>query len=98
MKYTQTAQLTGEHSKGITSLVFNASGSFLASASLDGAVCIWDTKTWLLLDVYNSKTPISSIRWATEDSLVCGLSDGILAILVKNGEKASGAMLTRNLC
>ncbi|KAI0702554.1 WD40-repeat-containing domain protein [Earliella scabrosa] len=82
-RYTQTAHLTDGHSGGITAVVFNPDGSFLATAGLDGTVCIWDTKTWLLLDVYRSKAKVTSLAWFDDEALVCGLADGIISSMVK---------------
>ncbi|KAI0713507.1 WD40-repeat-containing domain protein [Earliella scabrosa] len=86
IKYVQTAHLADGHTKGITSVVFNADGSLLASSGLDGAVCVWDTKTWSLLAVYYAKTPVTALAWFTNEALVCGLEDGILSSLVKDND------------
>ncbi len=86
IKYTLSTTLKDGHSKGITSLVFNPEGSLLATGGLDGAVCVWDTKSWKLLDVYYAKTSVTSLAWFTNEALVCGLEDGIMASLVKDGE------------
>ncbi|RDX47415.1 WD40 repeat-like protein [Lentinus brumalis] len=83
--YKPTTHLSGGHSNGITRVAFNPAGSLLASAGLDGTVCIWDTATWSLLDVYYAKTRITAVAWYTDDNLVCGLADGSLSALVKDG-------------
>ncbi|KAI0744910.1 WD40-repeat-containing domain protein [Earliella scabrosa] len=82
--YVQTAHLADGHSKGVTSVVFSTDGSLLASSGLDGAVCIWDTKTWSLLDVYYAKTRVTALAWFTDQALVCGLEDGILSSLARD--------------
>ncbi|RDX39902.1 WD40 repeat-like protein [Lentinus brumalis] len=81
-----TAHLTEAHTKGITSVAFNENGSFLATAGLDGHVCIWDVRTWSLLDTWAAKTPVTSLAWFTDHALICGLSDGILASFHKYEE------------
>ncbi|KAI0742325.1 WD40-repeat-containing domain protein [Daedaleopsis nitida] len=85
IEYANTALLSDGHSKGITSIAFNADGTLLATSGLDGAVCVWDTKTWSIQDIYYAKTPVTSLAWFTENALVCGLQDGILSMLVKDG-------------
>ncbi|RPD78445.1 WD40 repeat-like protein [Lentinus tigrinus ALCF2SS1-7] len=85
--YTQTAHLSGGHSQGITAISFNPEGSLLATASLDGAVCIWSTNTWTLLDVYRAKVAITSLHWFNDNTLVCGLQDGVMSSLVKKEDE-----------
>lgn len=87
--YTQTASLKDGHSKGITSVVFNSDGSLLATAGLDGTACVWDTKNWQLVDIYYAKTAITSLVWFSNDALICGLEDGVLSSLTKDGEVSS---------
>ncbi|RPD60320.1 WD40 repeat-like protein [Lentinus tigrinus ALCF2SS1-6] len=77
--YTQTAHLTDGHSKGVTALAFNSDGSLLATAGLDGTLCIWNTSTWTLSDVYYAKNPIVSVAWYTANALICGLEDGVMS-------------------
>ncbi|KAI0682046.1 WD40-repeat-containing domain protein [Earliella scabrosa] len=83
IRYTQTAHLMDGHSSGITAVVFNPDGSLFATAGLDGTVCVWDTKTWSLSDVYNSKTKVTSLAWFNNEALVCGLADGIISSMIK---------------
>lgn len=96
IEYANTALLSDGHSKGITSIAFNADGTLLATSGLDGAVCVWDTKTWSIQDIYYAKTPVTSLAWFTENALVCGLQDGILSMLVKDGA-VSGTTSSRPL-
>ncbi|KAI0740502.1 WD40-repeat-containing domain protein [Earliella scabrosa] len=86
IRYTQTAHLMDGHSSGITAVVFNPDGSLLATAGLDGTVCVWDTKTWSLSDVYNSKTKVTLLAWFNNEALVCGLADGIISSMIKGEE------------
>ena len=86
IQYTETVQLADGHSKGITSVAFNHDGTLLATSGLDGAVCIWETSDWKLLDIYYAKTPVLSIAWFNKTSLVCGLKDGVLSSVVKDGD------------
>ncbi len=91
VQYAQTAQLSDGHSEGITCVVFNPEGSLLATAGLDGAVCLWNTTTWCLLDIYYSKTPVTALAWYTDTAVVCGLKDGNLCSLIKADGAVSGA-------
>lgn len=92
LHYAQTAHLTEGHSQGITTVKFNPTGSFLATGSLDGSVCVWDTETWKLLDVYYAESRVTSLAWYNDTALVCGLEDGIISSLVKD-DKASGTSI-----
>lgn len=86
---TQIAHLYGEHSERISCLVFNNSGTLLASAGLDGTVCVWNTTTWNLLNVYYSAKGVTVLAWFSETALICGVEDGILSSVVVE-ENVSG--------
>ncbi len=90
--YAQTAHLSEGHSKGITAVAFNGEGTYLATASLDGTVCLWNTSTWGLVDTYRSGKAVVSLTWFANNALVCGLEDGNMSSLVKDDE-VSGAYL-----
>ncbi|KAI0746380.1 WD40-repeat-containing domain protein [Daedaleopsis nitida] len=85
IKYAHTAVLDG-HSKGITNVAFNNNSSLLATAGLDGTVCLWNTSTWKISDIYFSKSAVTGLAWFSDTALVCGLEDGVLSSLVKDGE------------
>ncbi len=93
--YKATTHLSGGHSKGITRVAFNPAGSLLASAGLDGTVCVWDTTTWSLLDVYYAKIRITTVAWYTDTILVCGLEDGFLSALIKDDDVSGSQYSSR---
>ncbi|TFK82789.1 WD40 repeat-like protein [Polyporus arcularius HHB13444] len=74
---------TQDHSLGITSVAFSSAGTLLATAGLDGRVCIWEVKSHKLLHIYTSNTPVISLTWIKngEDSVVLGYEDGNVATL-----------------
>ncbi|KAI0690828.1 WD40-repeat-containing domain protein, partial [Cerioporus squamosus] len=71
------------HDTGITCVAFSCQGTFLASAGLDGRVCIWEVNSQRLLHMYKCETSISSISWMQngEDSLIVGYEDGNVGTL-----------------
>ncbi|RDX51823.1 WD40 repeat-like protein [Lentinus brumalis] len=79
--YKQTAHLQDAHSKGITRLSFNQDGTFLATAGLDGLVCIWTVETWGLFCTWSAETAVTALAWFTNEALICGLGNGILGTL-----------------
>ena len=91
--YTQTAHLSDGHSKGITSVAFNPDVSLLATGGLDGMVCVWNTVTWLLVDIYYPERAVTALTWLTGSTLICGLQDGVLSSVVKV-EDVSGVYLS----
>ncbi len=72
-----------DHYLGITSVTFSPNGTFLATAGLDGTVCIWRVADHALLHVYKNKTAIVCLAWILngEDSVLLGYEDGNVATL-----------------
>ncbi|KAI1790680.1 WD40-repeat-containing domain protein, partial [Ganoderma leucocontextum] len=77
------------HSDTITCVAFNQDGKLLASASLDGNLCIWNVKTGSLCYQYFSGHAVLSIVWADLERILCGLKDGSIACVVINSETKS---------
>lgn len=79
----QEMYLARDHYLGITSVAFSFGGTLLATAGLDGRVCIWNVNARRLLHIYTSRTPILSLAWiqSGEDSLLLGYEDGNVATL-----------------
>ncbi len=71
------------HDGGITKVSFSPEGSYIATAGLDGRVCVWDTESRDLLYSFNGSCPVLSLVWIPpdEDTILCGLQDGNMAIL-----------------
>lgn len=71
------------HAIGISCVAFSSQGSYLATAGLDGKVCIWEVKEFRLRYVYKSETPVLTALWLPngEDSVLLGYQDGHVATL-----------------
>nr|VWO96513.1 Guanine nucleotide-binding protein subunit beta-like protein (Cytoplasmic antigenic protein 1) [Ganoderma boninense] len=87
-RYVETVRLTNGHSKGITCVKFNPDGTLLATGGLDGRVCLWDSETGKLQDIYTCDTAIGSLTWipATPPTLIIGNQNGNIVSLVLNEE------------
>ncbi len=86
LRYLETACLSRGHTSGITALAFSSKGQFLASAGLDGRVCIWRTDDYRLRHVvsHSGEIAVLSLVWIgpNEDRLICGLKDGKIVTVV----------------
>ncbi|KAI9069148.1 WD40 repeat-like protein [Trametes sanguinea] len=71
------------HDRGITRVAFSPSGSYLATAGLDGRICVWEIESMQLLYSFDGDSPVLSLLWIppTEDILVCGFHCGNVAVL-----------------
>ncbi|KAL1938897.1 hypothetical protein VTO73DRAFT_11277 [Trametes versicolor] len=68
------------HRNAVTAVEFSPNGRQLASAGLDGRVCIWDVKAGTLLYVFSGQSAILSLLWLESDErLICGMEDGTIA-------------------
>lgn len=80
LKYLEAARLSRGHSAGITALAFSPRGTYIASAGLDGKVCVWRSNDYDLIHVISraGDIPVLSVAWlsSAEDRLICGLKDG----------------------
>lgn len=50
-------------------------GAFLASASNDGMIKVWETNEWSQLSVYRHRDRVTSVQWASNGSLILAASD-----------------------
>ena len=71
------------HSSAISAVKFSPDGHFIASAGLDGRICIWNVYGSKLMYVFIGKSPVLSLLWAAPSNshLVCGMEDGTIASL-----------------
>jgi WD40 repeat protein len=75
------------HTQRITDLAFNMAGSWLASASTDNTLRVWNTHTNSQLNNFGQhNTPVHSLAWVQENMLVSGDSDGVLTLWRINGD------------
>ena len=90
--YKEHVRLAGGHSAGIAAVSFSPHGKLLATAGLDGNLCIWDVSSGDLAHVHRSNSAALSISWTPEDedSLQYGMEDGYLVKLIIS--QVSGAM------
>lgn len=69
------------HTAGVAAVAFSPNGAALASAGLDGKVCIWDISNGLLQHVFIGSGSILSLAWAQDGLLLCGVEDGSIAAI-----------------
>ncbi|KAI0648743.1 WD40-repeat-containing domain protein [Trametes meyenii] len=84
LRYTEFGRLTnGGHEKGITKVAFSPEGSYLATAGLDGHICVWEVSSRDLLYSFDGSSPVLSLAWLpfNKNTILCGLQDGNMAIL-----------------
>ena len=92
--YREHVRLTGGHTAGIAAAAFSPHGKLLATAGLDGNLCIWDVSGGDLVHVHQGNSAALSISWTPEDedSLQYGTEDGYLVNLIIS--QVSGALST----
>ncbi len=86
LRYQESIRLNSSrsaHSKEISCLSFSPKGKYLASAGIDGRICIWLVSNGRLLHVITGKQAVLSLQWTLlkGDSLLCGLLDGTVAFI-----------------
>ena len=84
LNYSECACFEQGHIKGVTAVSFSPTGSLLASAGLDGRVCIWDTTSLEMRYVYTAACAVLCCAWRpseADDVLFCGLRNGSIATL-----------------
>lgn len=82
-QYQQKLVLEDGHTQGITAVAFSRDGVYLATAGLDGRVCIWNTDDGKLLHMYKGSSPVLSLAWVPsgEEALLFGTRDGNIGLL-----------------
>jgi transducin (beta)-like 1 len=77
-----------EKQKDVTTLDWNADGTFLATGSYDGQARIWDTNGKLVMSLKHHKGPIFSLKWNKDGNYLLSGSVDKTAIVwdVKTGE------------
>ncbi|MFF9018953.1 WD40 repeat domain-containing protein, partial [Streptomyces eurythermus] len=74
---TQTTTLTG-HTDWVHSVAISPSGTWLATASSDRSVRIWNTGTWEPAAMMRTDNPLRCCQWLpSEASVVVGGQDGM---------------------
>ncbi|KAI0801860.1 WD40-repeat-containing domain protein [Irpex lacteus] len=80
LRYVEQTRLHGGHTQGISCLAFNHNGSLLASGSLDGSICAWDSEdVGKPLYTWAGTSPVLCLEWREPgcgDSIFCGLQNG----------------------
>ncbi|KAI1785652.1 WD40-repeat-containing domain protein [Ganoderma leucocontextum] len=90
VQYQQLHLLEEGHTKGIAKVAFSSNTLFVATAGLDGRVCIWDMETGELKYVFVGSSPVLSLLWipAGDDLVICGLADGNIACMDIGGPES----------
>ncbi|KAH9854791.1 WD40-repeat-containing domain protein [Lenzites betulinus] len=89
MRYRREHKLSGHQTGGISQVSFSPNSTLLATADLEGKMCIWEVSSGTLLYSYQAAAPILSITWPADLEFVCGLGDGTIAtatVDTENGE------------
>ena len=83
--YLPIRRLTGEHKEPITCLAFSLAGDYLASASEDGVLVIWNIASGAQVASIQFENPVSSLVWDSryQARLFVGCLDGI-AVYIDN--------------
>ncbi|CAG8567238.1 8534_t:CDS:10 [Acaulospora morrowiae] len=66
-----------KHTKAISGLASDSNNRILISSSLDGTVKIWDFKTAKVLHIIKIMSPITSLKFHTENDLLAIVSDDL---------------------
>ncbi|KAM6491031.1 WD40-repeat-containing domain protein [Amanita muscaria] len=61
--YLPIHTLTGAHKEPINSVAFSTTGEYLASASKEGTVALWNVETGALLSRLNLGEPVLTVAW-----------------------------------
>lgn len=87
LQYQQLKSLPDVHTKGIVKAAFSCQGTYLATAGLDGRVCVWNLAGGELLCSFRGASSALVVEWVgpDENSLLCGSEDGYIAKYNING-------------
>ncbi|KAI1783939.1 WD40-repeat-containing domain protein [Ganoderma leucocontextum] len=88
VQYQQFHLLDDGHTQGTTRVAFSSNARFVATAGLDGRLCIWDMEMGELKYVFLGSSPVLSLAWIPggDDLVVCSLADGNIACINIRGE------------
>ncbi len=87
LQYQLTHQLDNVHTSGITKVAFSRRGTYVATASLDGRICVWNVNAGNLLYCFCGRSAVLELVWDDEGEsfLLCGLADGYVGYLDIDG-------------
>ena len=82
-RYTEYGRLQGGHDNSVTTLSFSPFGRYIATAALDGTICIWEVLNLKLLCQYSGNDYAVSIAWfpGQEAKLLAGMARGSILSL-----------------
>ncbi|RDX42307.1 WD40 repeat-like protein [Lentinus brumalis] len=82
-RYKEKTILSGGHDKAVASVAFSLSGNYVATAGLDGRVCVWEAEEGTLLHRYSGKSAALCLAWVPsgEETLLFGTADGNIGML-----------------
>ncbi|TFK62307.1 WD40 repeat-like protein [Pluteus cervinus] len=76
--YKRQVQLNDAYRDTIAALAFSEDGTHLASASLEGRLCIWSVSASEARFVICGDVGFLSVVWINEQTLLAGMQDGLL--------------------
>ncbi|TFK60928.1 WD40 repeat-like protein [Pluteus cervinus] len=78
--YMRRKRLSEGHTNSVIALSFNPSGNYLASAGLDGRLCIWlwSSSASRPRHVVKGTAGFISLAWINDAALVAGRTDGVM--------------------
>ena len=71
----------GEHQDGVTDIAVTSDGALAASASLDGSITLWDTRTGQIQRHLETDQPIQALAISADDTRLLSGGDGGLITL-----------------
>ncbi|KAJ3559008.1 hypothetical protein NM688_g599 [Phlebia brevispora] len=80
MTVTRISKLEGDHKGDVVASAFSPNGSFFATGSFDGVLCIWRSSDKALLYTVEVPAAILVLCWVApgDTKILCGLEEGMI--------------------
>lgn len=95
LEYERTANFEESRTGGVTSLAFNPTGNYLASAGLDRRVGIWEVENGKLIHSFITSSRALSVAWVPDRDgmLLCGCQDGSINALTAPSQASCSCLI-----